>query len=180
MDNYKNFISEIPTTALDVYQMLPEGTRCEVISNELIMSPSPSKYHQLILIKITNLLFNFLEEKQTGTLLTAPFDVYFEGEKAIVQPDIFVVLNEDEHIIKKNGVYGVPSLIIEIVSTNRAYDTKRKKSLYERAGVKEYFIIDPQNKETTLFTLNSELVYGQSYKDTGIITSKLLACNLFF
>src|SRR6266403_906199 len=168
---YKNFISEIPSTAVEVYRMLPEGTRCEVIFNELIMSPSPSREHQLVLIKLTTLLFKFLEEQLTGTLLSAPFDVYFDEEQSVVQPDLFVVLQENEQIIQKNGVHGVPALIIEVVSTNRSYDTKRKRALYEKAGVKEYFMIDPENKKTTLLTLNASGVYEQTYEETGALNS---------
>jgi len=51
MDNrhkYQNFITEIPSTAVEIYRMLPEGTRCEVILNELSMSPSPSREHQQV------------------------------------------------------------------------------------------------------------------------------------
>lgn len=177
---YKNFISEIPSTAVEVYRMLPEGTRCEVIFNELIMSPSPSREHQLILIKLTTLLFQFLEEKKTGTLLSAPFDVYFEQEQSVVQPDLFVVLKEDEKAIHKNGVHGVPALIVEVISTNRAYDTKRKRALYEKAGVKEYFMIDPENKKTTLLTLNSSGVYEQTYEEAGMFNSRILACSILF
>ena len=177
---YKNIISEIPSTALEVYRMLPEGTRCEVIFNQLSMSPSPSLDHQLILIKLTTLLFQFLEEKKTGTLLAAPFDVYFEQEQSVVQPDLFIVLNEDEQIMQENGVYGVPAIIIEIISTNRAFDTKRKRSLYEKVGVKEYFMIDPKNKKTTLHTLNSQGVYEQTYEDTGLLKSGILSCEINF
>jgi Uma2 family endonuclease len=177
---YKSLISEIPSSAVDVYKMLPEGTRCEVIFNELIMSPSPSRDHQLVLIKLTTLLFQFLSDQQTGTLLTAPFDVYFEQEQSIVQPDLFVVLIEDQHIIKKNGVYGVPAIIIEIISTNRAYDTQRKRTLYEKAGVKEYFMIDPENKKTTLLTLNASGTYEQTYEETGVLNSGILSCILAF
>jgi Uma2 family endonuclease len=177
---YKNVISEIPSTAIEVYRMLPEGTRCEVIFNELIMSPSPSREHQFVLIKLTTLLFQFLEEKQTGTLLSAPFDVYFEQEQSVVQPDLFVVLSEDEQIIQKNGVHGRPAVVIEIISTNRAYDTKRKRALYEKVGVKEYFMIDPENKKTTLLTLNTSGVYEQTYEENGIFKSDILSCVLHF
>ncbi len=166
---YKNVISEIPSTAVEVYRMLPEGTRCEVIFNELIMSPSPSREHQFLLIKLSSLLFQFIETKQIGTLLSAPFDVYFEMEQSVAQPDLFVVLSEDEQIIQKNGVHGIPALIIEVISTNRAYDTKRKRALYEKAGVKEYFMIDPENKNTILLTLNSLGKYDQTYEETGFV-----------
>jgi len=177
---YKTFISEIPSNAIEVYRMLPEGTRCEVIFNELIMSPSPSREHQFLLIKLTTLLFSYLEEQQTGTLLSAPFDVYFEQEQAIVQPDIFIVLNQRQEIIKKNGVYGVPEIIIEIISTNRAYDTQQKRSLYEKVGVKEYFMIDPENKRVTQLTLNPSGIYEQTYEKTGLFNSKILSCNISF
>jgi len=177
---YKNFISEIPSTAVEVYRMLPEGTRCEVIFNELIMSPSPSREHQFLSIKLTALLFGFLENGQFGAVLSAPFDVYFEELNSVVQPDLFIILKEDSHIIKKNGVYGVPAIIIEIISTNKTYDTKRKRALYEKAGVKEYFMIDPENKKTTLLTLNGEGVYDQTYEETGLLKSGIIPFNFSF
>lgn len=177
---YQNVIKEIPATAVDIYRMLPEGTRCEVVFNELTMSPSPSREHQALLIKLTAMLFQFLTDNPAGTLMTAPFDVYFEKLQSVVQPDLFVVLNEDQRIIQRNGVYGVPSLIIEIISTNRAYDTQKKKALYEQAGVKEYFMIDPDNKETTLLTLNTTGTYSQTYKETGVFRSKILNLDTTF
>ncbi len=177
---YKNILSEIPATAMEVYEMLPEGTRCEVIFDELIMAPSPSMEHQSILIKLTAVLFQFLNENSVGVLLTAPFDVYFEQYQSVVQPDLFVVLNEEKSILQKNGVHGVPSLIIEIISTNRAYDTQRKRTLYEKAGVKEYFMTDPGNKKTTLLTLNSSGAYLQTYEAIGQLRSDLLQCEITF
>lgn len=177
---YKNVISEIPSTAVEVYRMLPEGTRCEVIFNELIMAPSPSLEHQSLSIQLTALLFQFLNENPVGKLCAAPFDVYFEDLQSVVQPDLFIVLNERKAIIQKNGVHGVPDLIIEIISINRSYDTQRKRSLYEKAGVKEYFLIDPENKKTTLLTLNAIGVYEQTYEEIGLLKSALLDCKIAF
>jgi Uma2 family endonuclease len=177
---YQNIIPEIPTTALDIYQMLPEGTRCDVIFNELIMSPSPSKYHQTLLIKLTTILYSLLEETHQGTLLTTPFDVYFEQLNSVVQPDLFIVLKESENIIKRNGVFGAPEIVIEIMSSNRAYDTQRKRALYEQAGVKEYFMIDPENRQTTLLTIDETHNYQQVYDETGVFKSALLDCRFLF
>ena len=177
---YQNIISEIPATAVDIYRMLPEGTRCEVVFNELSMSPSPSREHQAILIKLTAMLFQFLIDNPIGTLLAAPFDVYFEDLQSVVQPDLFIVAAENADIIKKNGVYGIPSLIIEIISTNRTYDTQKKRSLYEKAGVKEYFMIDPENKKVILLTLNNSGVYEQSYEETGILKSAVFDFQINF
>ncbi|HEY8930739.1 MAG TPA: Uma2 family endonuclease [Mucilaginibacter sp.] len=175
-----NRIPDVPTSAVEIYNMLPEGTRCEVIFNELVMSPSPSREHQKVLIKLTALLFQFFEDHPVGALYAAPFDVHLEPEQSVVQPDLFVVMNDMQEIVKKNGVHGVPALVIEVVSTNRAYDTRRKRALYEKAGVKEYFIIDPENKLTTLLTLNAEGVYQQTYETEGVLRSSILHCDLPF
>jgi Uma2 family endonuclease len=175
-----NRIPPVPTNAIEVYQMLPEGTRCEVIFNELIMSSQPSREHLFTLIKLTTLLFQFLNDNEAGTLLTAPFDVYLDEQQSVVQPDLFIVLKKDEHTINKKGVNGVPAIIIEIISTNRAYDTQRKRTLYEQAGVKEYFMIDPENKLTTLLTLNAQDVYEQTYEETGLLRSAIINCNISF
>jgi Uma2 family endonuclease len=176
----KNFISEIPSTAVEIYRMLPEGTRCEFIFNELIMSPSPSREHQFTLIKLTTLLFQFLNDSEKGILLTAPFDVYLDEQQSVVQPDLFVVLKKDEYMITKKGVDGAPAIVIEIISSNRAYDTQRKRSLYEKAGVREYFMVDPENKLTTLLTLNTQGVYEQTYEETGLLRSAIIGCNIIF
>ncbi|MCR8557657.1 Uma2 family endonuclease [Mucilaginibacter sp. BJC16-A38] len=177
---YKNFISEIPSTAVEVYRMLPEGTRCEVIFNELIMSPSPSSLHQLLLSDLHVLIYSFIKERNLGKVILSPFDVYFEAYDSAVQPDLMVLLNENLNKIGKDGLYGAPDIVIEILSQNRAYDTKRKKALYEKAGVKEYFMIDPENKITTLLTLNSSGVYEQTYEETGVLNSAILSCKLTF
>jgi len=112
--------------------------------------------------------------------LTSPFDVHFVKEKSVVQPDLFIVLNADKHIIEKNGVHGVPPIIIEIISSNRAYDTQRKRALYEKAGVREYFMIDPENKTTTMLTLNSSGIYEQIYEEKGLLRSAILNCDTGF
>ena len=125
-------------------------------------------------------MFNFLEVNPIAALFSAPFDVYFDLEQSVVHPDLFVVLKANEEIIKKNGVHGIPAIIIEIVSTNRAYDTRRKRALYEKVGVKEYFMIDPENKRTTLLTLNASGVYEQTYEDTGLFNSQILSCSIVF
>src|SRR5882762_9484750 len=113
---YKNFISEIPSTAVEVYRMLPEGTRCEVIFNELIMSPSPTSLHQLLLSDLHVLIYSFIKEKNAGKVILSPFDVYFEEHNSAVQPDLMVVLNESLNKIGKDGLYGAPDIVIEILS----------------------------------------------------------------
>ena len=177
---YKNFISEIPSTAIEVYQMLPEGTRCEVIFNELIMSPSPSIPHQLLLSDLHVLIYTFLKEHNYGKVIPAPADVYLENYDSVIQPDLLIISNKNLDKIKDDGFHGVPDVIIEILSSNRKYDTRRKKELYENAGVKEYFMIDPENKRTTLLTLSPAGVYEQAYEETGLLKFGILLCDIAF
>ncbi len=176
----KNFISEIPSSALEIYQMLPEGTRCEVIFNELIMSPSPTTLHQLLVTELNALLFIFLKETKAGKVIVSPVDVYLENFESVIQPDLIVILNENSDQIKRDGIYGAPSIAIEILSKNKLYDTQRKRALYEKAGVKEYFMIDPENKVTTLLTLNEQGVYEQTYEETGLLRSAIINCDIAF
>jgi Uma2 family endonuclease len=177
---YKNIISEIPSTAVEVYRMLPEGTRCEVIFNELIMSPSPTPLHQLLLSDLHALIYAFLKNNNTGKVIPSPVDVYLENYNSVIQPDLLIIRTENLHLISKDGIYGAPDIIIEILSRNKAYDTQRKRTLYEKAGVKEYFMIDPENKKTILLTLNATGLYEQTYEETGLLKSEILSCRIAF
>jgi Uma2 family endonuclease len=177
---YRNAISEIPSNAIEVFRMLPEGTRCEVIFNELIMSPSPSMPHQLLLSDLHVLIYNFLAQNNLGKIIPALADVYLENYDSVIQPDLVVLLNDNLGLIKDEGIYGTPDIIVEILSKNKAYDTQRKKLLYEKAGVKEYFIIDPESKATTLFTLNNSGGFEKAYEETGILRSALLSAAITF
>jgi Uma2 family endonuclease len=142
------------------------------------MSPSPTTEHQLISFKLSGILFVFLEKNKKGIALAAPTDVYFESEQSVVQPDLLIVLNENKSIISKDGIYGAPDIIFEILSVNRKYDTLKKKTLYEKAGVKEYFIIDPSDNTVTLFAFNGSNRYEIIYEEKGRILSDTLGCDL--
>jgi hypothetical protein len=108
---YKKHIPEVPETALDIFRMLPEGTRCEVIFNELIMSPSPSSKHQFLLADLHGLLYTFLLGKNIGKAVLSPLDVYFENYISAVQPDLIVLLNETLNKVEKDGLT-VPRILL--------------------------------------------------------------------
>jgi len=167
----------IPATAIDIYRSLPEGTRCEVLYNQLIMTPAPSTKHQFISIKLSALLYDFLEETGEGFVLAAPTDVYFDDKQSVVQPDLLVIMNENKHIIHDDGIHGAPDIIFEILSGNRIHDTLKKKTLYEESGVKEYFIIDPLDKSVVMFAYNNNKQYELVYELKGKITSEVLGVS---
>ena len=177
---YQNVIKEIPATAVDIYRMLPEGTRCEVIFNELTMSPSPTPSHQLLLSDLHALLYAFLRNSNAGKVIPAPIDVYLESKASVVQPDLIILLNKSLEKIQSDGIYGAPDIVIEILSRNRTYDTQKKRALYEQAGVKEYFMIDPDNKKAILLTLDRAGKYAETYEEAGRLKSSVLSLDVSF
>ncbi|MEX2232709.1 MAG: Uma2 family endonuclease [Cyclobacteriaceae bacterium] len=132
---------------MEVYKSLPEGTLAEVIDNQIYMSPSPVFDHQDILIEIASQLRIKIKEKG-GKIAIAPFDVYLDETRNAVQPDIVVILNSNRGNLNLKGhFHGVPYLLVEILSpANKDYDLVKKKELYERFGVQEYWIIDPDTR----------------------------------
>jgi Uma2 family endonuclease len=133
---------------MEVYKNLPEGTLAELIDNVIYMSPSPVKVHQQVLQTIFRRLSEAIEDSGRGEIIIAPFDVYLDSTSNAVQPDISVILQGNGGYSKPDGhFHGVPDIIVEILSPgNKEYDLVKKKELYERFGVKEYWIVDPQTK----------------------------------
>jgi Uma2 family endonuclease len=153
----KPLIESPPRSLMEVYKNLPQGTLAELIDNSLYMSPAPFYNHQKTLQHIFKMLDRLVAEAGLGEVLIAPFDVYLDEESNAVQPDIIVVLRENENIIDKKGhIHGVPDLLVEILSEgNKDHDLVRKKKLYERFGVKEYWVIDPETKAASIFSFSS-------------------------
>lgn len=147
-------IEQVPRTALEVFKMLPEGTLCEVIDNVLYMSPAPTPNHQDVLGDIFSLLKIYTKQNALGKAYSSPIDVFLDEERNAVQPDILFIKTENLNIIKEKAIYGVPDLVIELLSSNKHHDTQRKYSLYEEKAVKEYIIIDPETKEVWHYLLH--------------------------
>lgn len=168
-----------PKTILDVWKNLPEGTLCQLINNKLIMSPAPNIRHQEILNEINIEISFFLRKNNIGKVLIAPTDVRFSKEN-ILQPDILFIKNENLFKIKEKGIAGAPDLVIEILSPSTSQlDYEEKKSIYERFGVSEYFIVDPGSKSVDSYFLK-EKVYEEQKTLTGKISSKILGIKISF
>ncbi len=134
--------------------------RVELILGKIFkMSPAPSRYHQ----KVSRRLFRFIDQffiEEQCELYSAPFDVVLKkGKKStVVQPDLCVVCDESK--LDDQGCNGAPDLIVEILSPgNSTREMKEKFLLYEKNGVKEYWIVDPANKDILVYTLNKEKKY---------------------
>ena len=121
-----------------------EDVRVEIIDGMAYMMGSPTTWHQSMVVELLHQLKLFLKDKPCKPFV-APFDVrLFPQEdlcdKTVVQPDLLVVCDESK--IKHRGIHGAPDLIIEIMSdSSEGHDRITKKKLYERAGVREYWIV---------------------------------------
>ncbi len=149
-----------------------EDERIEIINGEAVMMAPPTRIHQKISMEISRQLANFLEGKKCE-VYPAPFGVrLFEqyGDEpgdvdTMVEPDISVVCDRSK--LDKHGCKGAPDLIVEILSpSTMRHDRLVKLNLYQRAGVREYWIVDPENKTVQVFTLNSGLLLPK--EDYGV------------
>ena len=173
-------LEQIPKTALDVFRLLPEGTLCEVIDNILYMSPPPKYTHQRLIALLYKQIDAFVSDKQLGEVFFSPVDVYLEPLTSAVQPDLLFISNANKSILHDDGyIYGAPDLVIEVLSSDRKRDLVLKKHLYERAGVKEYFVVDPVTRSIQFFILENE-VFNLNYEEMGVFKSPLLNFQFTF
>ena len=131
--------------------------RVEIINGEIFLMASPFRVHQEISGELFRQLANFLEGKKCR-VYAAPFAVRLfekdgdnpEDVDTMVEPDITVVCDNDK--LDKHGCKGAPDMVIEILSpSTRRHDRLVKLGLYQQAGVREYWIVDPENKSVQVF-----------------------------
>lgn len=170
-----------PRTIMELYKNLPEGTLAELVDNMIYMSPSPVYKHQKLLQNLFRRLSKRITDNDLGEVIVAPFDVYLDEESNAVQPDITVVLTDRKSILDESGhIHGVPNLIVEVLSPgNKDHDLIRKKELYERFGVEEYWIVDPDTNLALVYSLE-DLAYTKTHEEIGTIQSILLDVRLAF
>lgn len=159
------------------YTKWPDEERWELIDGiPYNMSPAPSRIHQKILGELYKQIAVYLTGK-TCEVYIAPFDVRLpKGEESdeqidtVVQPDLVVVC--DQKKLDFHGCKGAPDLVVEVLSPKTAgKDMKTKLSLYERVGVKEYWLVDPGNKTIQVYQLEIGGRYGRP--DVYIETDRL-------
>ncbi len=167
-------ISSPPRTAYDVFQMLPEGTLAEVIENQLFMAPSPTPDHQDATGNLFIEISLFVRKNKLGRVFFSPIDLHLDEESNVVQPDILFIANGNPLIIDKQGLKGVPDLIIEVLSPgNKKYDSVKKKKLYEKFGVKEYWLVDPETKIANGFLMKGQIYTNQKESRNQLHSSVL-------
>jgi Uma2 family endonuclease len=135
----------------DDYVLFPDdGKRHELIDGEHYMSPAPHARHQRVLVRLIYAFEGFLRDRRLGEILCAPTDVVFTRFD-VVQPDLLYVSAARQGIVDAY-VGGAPDLAVEILSpSNRRYDEVTKRDLYERTGVPEYWLVDPEVETVKVF-----------------------------
>jgi Uma2 family endonuclease len=125
--------------------LLPEdGKRHELIDGEHVVTPSPNTRHQVIAGNLHGFIWSHLQSHPVGRVFIAPLDVLFSAFD-VVEPDLLYVSNERAAVITQPNIKGAPDLVVEIGSPGtRKRDEVTKRRLYERFGVSEYWVVDPE------------------------------------
>lgn len=127
----------------DIEQLPDDGRRYEAIEGDLYVTAAPSFHHQRVSLLLSVALHGILEEPGHGIVVSAPCGVQFPSTGEGVQPDLLFISTGRRRIVGEAGVSGAPDLVIEILSpTTFRRDRGIKKRLYERQGVKEYWLVD--------------------------------------
>lgn len=160
---------------MEVYKMLPEGTLAELIDGSIYMTPPPNTDHQDISMKLSGRIFMAIENKKVaGKIFASPIGVFLDETENAIQPDIVFIRAQNKSRIKKDAIHGIPDLVVEILSPgNKNHDLRRKKSLYQRFCVPEYWIIDPGTNEAVGYQIQNAR-YVEFHRAIGKIKSKML------
>lgn len=155
-------------------EKLSEFTRAELIDGKLYVMATPNRIHQYLSMQISFQFHLHIKGKNGKChVYTAPFGVrLFDDARTYVQPDISVICRKD--IMDEKGCQGAPDLVVEIVSpSNASHDYITKMVQYQKAGVREYWIVDPEQHMTTVVNFeNAEKSNQYTFEET--IVSGLL------
>lgn len=134
------------------YVLIPEdGQRHEILDGEHYVTPSPFTSHQRVSSRLHSSLGPFIIERDLGILLAAPMDVVLSPHD-IAQPDLLFISNARMGILTEKNVQGAPDLVVEILSgSTRRRDERLKYERYERLGVQEYWLVDPDHRTIRIF-----------------------------
>lgn len=127
-----------------------DGQRHELIDGEHYVTPSPVVPHQRLVTRLVAALNASLEASDLGEAFVAPLDVVF-SDHDVVEPDVLVVLHDQADILTHEHVRGAPALVVEVLSPGtRRRDEGVKRQLYDRAGVREYWLVNPEGRSITV------------------------------
>ena len=128
----------------DLVNLPDDGKRHEIIDGEHYVTPSPNTKHQAIVGNLHASMEIYAKRAGIGRMFVAPFDVFFSNIN-VVEPDLLYIARDRFDVLTAAHVRGAPDLAVEILSpSTRRTDEITKRKLYERFGVAEYWVVDPE------------------------------------
>lgn len=147
----KQNVQSCHLTYEDYVHFPDDGKRHEIIDGDHYVTPAPRTKHQKVSNNTATAMTVFVKRHRLGIVLTAPCDVILSDEN-VLEPDLLFVAAARSNIITDENIQGAPDLLVEILSqSTRKRDELIKRKLYERFGVKEYWIIDPELETVKVF-----------------------------
>ncbi|MCC8103563.1 MAG: Uma2 family endonuclease [Clostridiales bacterium] len=153
---------------IDDIETLPEGQRAELVDGVIYNMATPTRQHQRISMSLSTTINNYISSgKGRCEIYAAPFAVYLNQDHYnYFEPDITVVCDSSK--LDEKGCHGAPDWIIEIVSpSSRSMDYIVKMFRYSAAGVREYWIVDPEKDSVTVYDFKGES--GGSYTMSDVV-----------
>jgi Uma2 family endonuclease len=141
-----------PLTHHDLDDTPDDGNRYELIDGTLYVSPFPTSAHQHVITRLVVILGSYVQERQLGKVFISGLKVVLD-ERTGVGPDLVYISRTRLDGLAKDGYYGAPDLLVEVLSSKPGLDTQVKKAKYARAGVPHYWIIDPERRLVTIYRL---------------------------
>ncbi|MBQ3280799.1 MAG: Uma2 family endonuclease [Eubacterium sp.] len=151
---------------IEDYFMIPEEFSVELIDGVIHERNTPTTVHQFLVGEIYRVVANYTRKGKGGCVpYISPISVELSGEKdTIVQPDVMILCKDRKERLKRVLVYGAPDLIVEVLSpTTKEYDRIEKLRKYETAGIREYWLVDPDSKTVVVYDFTAEVyptIYG--------------------
>ena len=163
-------------TYRDYFGLPDSDDHYELIDGVLYMSPPPIPDHQGFLFVLTLALGNFVVERGLGRIYCSPIGVVLSDDD-VLQPDLIFVATERLNIITGNYVQGAPELVVEVLSPSAARrDRTVKRDIYERSGVREYWLVDMRNRNIEVNSASEVgFVTAGVYSEGDVLVSPLLS-----
>jgi len=154
---------------------LAEGERYELIYGKAYAMLTPNTRHQEVLLELAMQFYTYSKGKTCKVYPTLVVRLLYEeaeSDDTVVQPDIVVICDEKKR--GPEGCRGAPDLVVEILSpANTAIEMERKLKLYHEAGVREYWIVDPENNGLTVYLFQKDVIV-KTYKNTDTVSVAIL------
>ncbi len=164
----------------DDWVLFPDdGKRHEIVDGEHYVTPSPNVRHQEIVTRLAAEIVAYLKSNPSvGRVFVAPLDVVLSHHD-VVEPDLLVVTADQAAIVTEKNIQGAPALVVEVLSKGtRKRDAQTKRRLFERTGVREYWLVDPELDIVQVFQRSAESglsrVAELSAEDDQALTTPLL------